>query len=57
MFGKETADNVTILYGGSVNPKNADSIFDIRNIDGGLLGTAGLSMDFAEVVKIRTKYL
>ncbi len=53
MYGDETADNCTILYGGSVNPSNADSIFAIKAIDGGLLGTASLSLDFATVVKKR----
>ncbi len=53
MYGDSVAENCTILYGGSVNPGNADNIFAIEAIDGGLLGTAGLSMDFAEVVHKR----
>jgi triosephosphate isomerase len=53
MYGEETANNSTILYGGSVNPSNADAIFAIEDIDGGLLGTASLNMDFATVVKKR----
>ena len=50
------AENVTVLYGGSVNASNADTIFPIKDIDGGLLGTASLNTDFAKVVKIREKY-
>ncbi|MDY5578230.1 MAG: triose-phosphate isomerase [Lachnospiraceae bacterium] len=53
IYGEEVADNVTILYGGSVNPGNAETIFAIENIDGGLLGTASLNMDFAKVIKMR----
>lgn len=53
MYGKEISENVTILYGGSVNPSNAESIFQIEDIDGGLLGTASLNTDFAKVIKIR----
>ncbi len=56
MYGSETSNNVTVLYGGSVNSSNAHTIFPIQDIDGGLLGTAGLSMDFARVVKIREEY-
>ena len=53
IYGEEVAENVTILYGGSVNPGNAETIFAIENIDGGLLGTASLNMDFAKVIKMR----
>ena len=56
IYGEEVAENVTVLYGGSVNPTNADTIFNINDIDGGLLGTASLNMDFAKVVKIRERY-
>ena len=53
IYGEEVAEDVTILYGGSVNPGNAETIFAIENIDGGLLGTASLNMDFAKVIKMR----
>lgn len=56
IYGSDVADNVTILYGGSVNPTNADTIFDIEAIDGGLLGTASMNMDFAKVIETRVKY-
>jgi triosephosphate isomerase len=36
------ADNLAILYGGSVNSKNADALFGQADIDGGLVGGASL---------------
>ena len=40
-FGKN-ADKIRILYGGSVNENNADSIFKLKNVDGGLIGGASM---------------
>ena len=34
-----------ILYGGSVNPKNADAIFNLPEVDGALVGGASLNAD------------
>ncbi|TAL61004.1 MAG: triose-phosphate isomerase, partial [Bacteroidetes bacterium] len=34
-FGKETSENISILYGGSCNPKNARDIFSQPDVDGG----------------------
>lgn len=39
------ADDVRILYGGSLNPKNADEILAIPDVDGGLIGGASLKAD------------
>ncbi|MDB5145857.1 MAG: triose-phosphate isomerase [Mucilaginibacter sp.] len=51
-YGQEVADNTTILYGGSCNPKNAHELFGQSDIDGGLIGGASLkSRDFVDVVK------
>ena len=36
------AKNITILYGGSVKPSNASELFDMSDIDGGLIGGASL---------------
>lgn len=48
---QETAENVRILYGGSVKPDNAVEIFGMPNIDGGLVGGASLnSKDFYEII-------
>ena len=44
-FGKIVADNVSILYGGSVKPANAQEIFSKPDVDGGLIGGAALNAD------------
>jgi len=49
-FGKEAADKVRILYGGSVSPKNAAELFAMPNIDGGLVGGASVVPSFEQVV-------
>jgi triosephosphate isomerase len=50
-FGNEIADNVSILYGGSVKPDNAKEIFSKPDVDGGLIGGAALKADdFAAIV-------
>ena len=52
-YGHEVADNITILYGGSANPKNAPDLFAQPDIDGGLIGGASLkSRDFVDIVKV-----
>src|SRR5690554_6757709 len=46
------AENVSILYGGSVKPDNAPSIFSQPDVDGGLVGGAALNAkDFIEIIK------
>ena len=50
-YGSATADQVTVLYGGSVKPDNAKAIFDQPDVDGGLIGGASLSAaDFIAIV-------
>lgn len=44
-FGHEIANNVSILYGGSVKPNNAQEIFGKPDVDGGLIGGAALNAD------------
>ncbi len=44
-FGSDVADNVSILYGGSVKPENAKEIFSKPDVDGGLIGGAALKAD------------
>ena len=41
-YGKEIADNTSILYGGSCKPSNAKALFAKPNVDGGLIGGAAL---------------
>ena len=51
-FSSEIADNVPILYGGSVKPSNAVEIFNMKDVDGGLIGGAALNAhDFVEIIK------
>ncbi len=48
----DDARNLSILYGGSVNEKNALSLFSMPDVDGGLVGGASLdARQFVEVVK------
>ena len=44
-YGHDTADNTTILYGGSCNAKNAKELFANPDVDGGLIGGASLKAD------------
>ncbi len=51
-YGDEVAEGISILYGGSCNPKNASDLFAQKDIDGGLIGGASLkSRDFVEIGK------
>ena len=53
--GFAQAANVRILYGGSVKPSNARSLFSMPDIDGGLIGGASLSADdFTAIVRAAT---
>lgn len=50
LYGSDKAENTTILYGGSVNAKNAEELFAMENIDGGLVGGASLkTADFTVI--------
>lgn len=44
-YGKEVAENTSILYGGSCKPTNAKALFAKPNVDGGLIGGAALDAD------------
>lgn len=51
IYGKENADKVIIQYGGSVKSENAKELFEMSDIDGGLVGGASLKPDeFAKIV-------
>lgn len=51
-YTKEIAENVSILYGGSVKPANAVEIFSKPDVDGGLIGGAALKVDdFTAIIK------
>lgn len=50
-YGATVAEEVSILYGGSVKPDNAKEIFSKPDVDGGLIGGAALkAVDFAAIV-------
>ena len=44
-YGREVADDITILYGGSCKPTNAAELFAKADIDGGLIGGASLKAE------------
>jgi triosephosphate isomerase len=50
MAGKDGADAIRILYGGSVNPANAGALMAQKDVDGVLVGAA--SLDVASFRKI-----
>jgi triosephosphate isomerase len=48
---------LSILYGGSVNEKNAHALFSMSDIDGGLVGGASLNgHSFLEIIKCINSY-
>ena len=53
-YGKEVADNTSILYGGSCKPSNAKELFAKHDIDGGLIG--GAALDVASFMGIVTAF-
>ena len=51
LYGDEAAEKIVIQYGGSIKPSNAKELFDMINIDGGLVGGASIKLsDFARIV-------
>lgn len=51
-YGEAVADEIPILYGGSVNEKNAAELFANPDVDGGLVGGASLkSREFVQIIK------
>ena len=50
-YGEVVGNSISILYGGSVKPANAEEIFSRADVDGGLIGGASLkSADFTAIV-------
>ena len=45
VYGNDVAQDLSILYGGSVKPDNAQEIFSKQDVDGGLIGGAALKAD------------
>ncbi len=51
-YGAAVADEISILYGGSMKPDNAKGLLACKDIDGGLIGGASLkSRDFIDIAK------
>ena len=55
-IGEDAAKALTVQYGGSMNPKNAEELLSKPDVDGGLIGGASLKADqFAVIVDAATK--
>ena len=51
-YGVEIANNMSILYGGSMKPTNAKELMGMNDIDGGLIGGASLkAADFVGIIQ------
>ncbi|MBI2082399.1 MAG: triose-phosphate isomerase [Deltaproteobacteria bacterium] len=51
-YDAPTANGVRLLYGGSVTPENSKTIFQVKNVDGVLVGSASLSAEkFVKIVR------
>ena len=51
-FGSDKANEISILYGGSVKAANATELFQMEDVDGGLVGGASLIADeFISIIK------
>ena len=51
-YSKKVSNKISILYGGSVKPANAEEIFSKPDVDGGLIGGAALKVaDFTGIIK------
>lgn len=51
-YGSEVANEISILYGGSVKANNAKELFGCADVDGGLVGGASLvAADFIAIIK------
>ncbi|HEY6063291.1 MAG TPA: triose-phosphate isomerase [Chitinophagaceae bacterium] len=51
-YGEEVANEISILYGGSVKANNAKELFGCADVDGGLVGGASLvAADFIEIIR------
>ena len=51
LYGSDVAENIIIQYGGSVKSANAKDLFEMLDIDGGLVGGASLKPDeFSKIV-------
>ena len=50
-YGSSISQKTSVLYGGSVKSVNAKEIFDLKDVDGGLIGGASLNaQEFIDIV-------
>lgn len=53
LYDEDTADQIRILYGGSMKPHNAEELLSQGDVDGGLIGGASLkAKSFTEIIEI-----
>jgi len=51
-YGADTSESISILYGGSVKGSNAKELFDMPDVDGGLVGGASLNAsEFLQIIQ------
>ncbi|MEG0614799.1 MAG: triose-phosphate isomerase [Oscillospiraceae bacterium] len=56
LYTKAAADGMTVQYGGSMNPKNAEELLAQPDVDGGLIGGASLkAADFGVLLEAASK--
>lgn len=56
LYDQSSADALTIQYGGSMNPKNAEELLAQPDVDGGLIGGAALKApDFTAIINAASK--
>lgn len=53
LYTDESAEEIRILYGGSMKPHNAEELLEQPDVDGGLIGGASLKADsFTDIIRI-----
>ena len=52
----DIANNIRIIYGGSVNPSNCNKLIQKSNIDGFLIGSCSLNNSFVTIIDETVKY-
>ncbi len=58
LYSQDIAKITSILYGGSVKPENAEELFEIKDVNGFLIGGASLKIDsFKEIILTVNKKL
>lgn len=56
LYNEEIASNMRIIYGGSITPENASSLFTPDTINGGLVGGSSLEIkSFIEIINLAKK--